>query len=103
LHLAIVEYIATKAKDNVGNISAKGEATNADKDTAIKNAQKIAIADIKGQVKDYTKKWRDISDKVTELYDKDTDHSKNAKAQKDWQENYKMKIDKVLKDEGWKK
>ena len=102
LHLKMAEYLAQKAKANAPAFVGKGTATNADKATAVRQAKDMAFKDMKSQIDAYGAKWLKIDKAVQEAYDRETDHSRNAQGQADWNANWQKKVEAIIQQYFWK-
>ena len=98
LRLKIADYVAQKALANLPKMVGKGEATNANKKTAIDEAIKKATDDLAAQFEAYGKKWAAMDDAASAAYDMATNHGANAETQSDWESHLQKFVDGALKD-----
>jgi RHS repeat-associated protein len=100
LHLSIAEYTAQLATENIKEIEGKGEATEDNIKMAVAKAEAAAKRAFQKSLDKYYNKWVQFNKEVEHKYEDDTDHSRKPGPQKDWNDNWKEKVDALSP---WKK
>ncbi|MBX9628700.1 MAG: Ig-like domain-containing protein [Gemmataceae bacterium] len=109
LHLAIAEYVATKAAANfpetigAGSGSVQGTKDQSQDAAALNKARAAALKDFNTKIATFRATWDKLNQQDQDAYDAETKHGVVADAQDDWAANYQAKADVILKAGGWTK
>lgn len=101
LHLRMAEFVANRANQQIAKISGKGVGKDANQVTATKKAFDVAVANGRAQLKTIREQAERLAQGITEIYDRDTDHSRLTDRQSDWDKNWQTKLEGYLNMNGW--